>query len=276
MPMLCDRGGDSCPMGRRPDASPMLVEAEMLRGELAAARRRIARLVAIRRRDRRTIRHLAAMATTDVLTELPNRRHFEAALGERFALSARLGTPLSVLMIDVDGFKRFNDAYGHAAGDEVLRIVARRLLAFAGDGDVVARYGGEEFAIVMPDADAAAACERADRQRAAIESFGWPLLPVTASFGVATRTPETPDFCAMVREADRALYISKRAGRNRVTHLGLASGVRTAEADRPVPPADIAHEIAGIHRPSPHRPWLCRPGRRGAMIGDERSTPGPR
>jgi diguanylate cyclase (GGDEF)-like protein len=239
-----------------------------MRDQLAAARRRIARLLHVRERSRRAIRRLAAMATTDGLTELGNRRRFETALGQCFALAVRHGTPLSVVMVDVDGFKSYNDAFGHAAGDEVLCTIARQLLSSTRPCDLVARYGGEEFAIVLPDADAAAAVECAERLRVAIESFAWPLRPVTASFGVATRIPPIGDLATLVEEADRALYASKRSGRNRVTHVELLEdGGRSLLGDGP--PAFGRHSIPDRPRPSLYRPWLSRPGRLRVSLGDE-------
>ena len=132
-------------------------------------------------------------------------------------------------MVNVDGFKSYNDAFGHSAGDEVLCIIARQLVRSSRAGDVVTRYGGEEFAIVLPDTGTMASLSLAERQREAIESFRWPLKPVTASFGVATRTPSIADVALLVEGADRALYASKRGGRNRVAHLeGLDGNERPA------------------------------------------------
>lgn len=266
--MISDRAEGVHPMSRRDESSLVLAELEAARDELAAARRRIGRLLRARGRHRKAIRRLTMMATTDVLTKLGNRRLFESALGECFALSSRQGSPLSVILLDVDGFKSYNDGFGHSAGDEVLCHIARQLLISSSSHDVVARYGGEEFAIVLPDADAVAALRHAERQRAAIESFAWPLRSVTASFGVATRIPSIENLARLVDEADLALYASKRAGRNRVTHLGLING------GGPSALGDVRPDRAGGHPTSDvpdslfSRTRIAHPGHRGMPVGD--------
>ena len=118
-------------------------------------------------------------------------------------------------MVDVDCFKSYNDTFGHAAGDVVLCVVARHLVQSARPNDVVARYGGDEFAILLREADADVARNCAERYHDAITSFHWPKRLVTASFGVATRTPSIANPASLVEEADRALYHSKRGRRRR-------------------------------------------------------------
>jgi diguanylate cyclase (GGDEF)-like protein len=216
---MSTRGGEAKSLWRPNERSLLQAQMDEIRCELRAAQRRIARLLRGRKADRTTIRRLAALAVTDVLTELGNRRHFEKVLGAAFARSQARGSSLSVVMVDVDRFKSFNDSFGHSAGDQVLCVVAQQLSRASRPRDVVTRYGGEEFAILLPDVDAAAAIHCAERHRAAIESFAWVLQPITASFGVATRTATTLDPVTLINEADRALYLSKSRGRNRVTHL---------------------------------------------------------
>ena len=160
---------------------------------------------------------LAEIARTDGLTGLRNRRHFDEALQEGYSFMSRRGEPVSVVMVDVDEFKRYNDTYGHQAGDEVLRAVAAALQASARRHDTVARLGGEEFALILLGADLLAAATLAERLRLAVEAGPWTNRPVTASFGVATAWPGCANPLELVKRADEALYLSKRRGRNRVT-----------------------------------------------------------
>ncbi len=203
------------------EPSCLLAELEVTRRELAVANRRIAKLIHDRRRSRTKISRLQTMATTDALTDLANRRRFKEVLDANFALSVMRDSPLSLIMVDVDWFKFYNDTFGHSAGDVVLRVIALNLMKSARSSDVAARYGGDEFAILLRETDATVAQRCAERFRDAIESFHWPLRPITASFGVATRTPSIESPAALLEGADRALYHSKRGGRGRVVHLGM-------------------------------------------------------
>jgi diguanylate cyclase (GGDEF)-like protein len=152
---------------------------------------------------------LHVLATTDPLTGLLNRRHFMQLADDELARARRYGRPLSIVAIDLDYFKDVNDRFGHASGDEVLRTFARALLGQTRRHDVVGRLGGEEFAVVLPETGRDAACELAERIRAALDGLDVRVdespLRVTASLGIAEARPD-----------DRALYRAKRAGRNRI------------------------------------------------------------
>jgi diguanylate cyclase (GGDEF)-like protein len=164
---------------------------------------------------------LAAMARTDALTELPNRRALEDNLKRCVARSARDGTWLGIVAIDIDHFKKLNDTHGHAAGDAVLAAVGKVLPAKCREGDVPARYGGEEFTLVLPGTDPPGCAVVAERVRRAIEAleitFEGRTLRATISVGVAAaRGPATQPYSALMSRADAALYRAKHSGRNRV------------------------------------------------------------
>ena len=162
---------------------------------------------------------LAELSSTDDLTGLKNRRHFHDALASALDGPGRVGAPVSLILIDVDHFKAYNDDYGHPAGDEVLRRVGAVLAERTRAADTAARYGGEEFVVLMPATDAETARLVAERLLAAIAETCWPFRPVTVSCGIVTAQPESADGARIIREADEALYQSKRLGRNRVTHV---------------------------------------------------------
>jgi len=162
---------------------------------------------------------LEALATIDSLTEAKNRRAFNDKLLEEWSRSTRYGTPLSLVLMDVDKFKTYNDSFGHLAGDQVLKQVAMVMMAGIRTTDFFARYGGEEFALILPNTDAQGAIILAERLRARIESAPWTERAVTASFGVATLDGEMKQPEQLTNAADEALYNSKDRGRNRVTHV---------------------------------------------------------
>ena len=163
---------------------------------------------------------LEKAANTDTLTEMANRRHVFERLSELWSLAERHDHPIACVMLDVDHFKRVNDTHGHAAGDEVLKIVARIIAERVRRYDVCGRFGGEEFIIICPETTVEEAGKLAERVRAAIEARPVPVddafIAVRLSAGVAARRPEgtTPD--AMIAEADAMLYHAKQNGRNQV------------------------------------------------------------
>jgi two-component system chemotaxis response regulator CheY len=167
---------------------------------------------------------LVEMATTDELTGVKNRRRFREDIEAHLALAGRQHLPLSLVMLDVDHFKKFNDVYGHQAGDRVLRRVAGILREGVRIHDVVARYGGEEFVILLPATDANRASDVAERLRRTIEEASGTPGAITASLGVTTFDGGDCDIETLVERADRALYHAKQSGRNRVClfHLCIA------------------------------------------------------
>jgi diguanylate cyclase (GGDEF)-like protein/PAS domain S-box-containing protein len=165
-------------------------------------------------------RELRRLATTDPLTGAFNRRHFMSAASQEMERSARYGSPLAVLMIDIDHFKSINDQHGHALGDEVLKAAVEVCRATLREVDVFARFGGEEFSVLLPQTDSAGAAGLAERLRRAVAAMVVPLasgdLRVTISVGVAVRQEDEASFDHLLGRADRALYRAKAMGRDRV------------------------------------------------------------
>ncbi|CAN5479826.1 sensor domain-containing diguanylate cyclase [soil metagenome] len=159
---------------------------------------------------------LRIQASTDGLTGLLNHREFHSQLSAQIDLAERYQTPFSLLMLDIDFFKKFNDRHGHPAGDELLRHFARILSEAARTTDVVCRYGGEEFVIILPNTGLDGALEFAERLRASIETQLMSQGGVTSSLGISVWSPGQSGQ-AILEAADMALYQSKSSGRNRVS-----------------------------------------------------------
>lgn len=197
-----------------------LLEANvLLSSELQEARTQIAK-------KQQELEVYVSEARTDTLTGLRNRRSFNEEINRQFAQRQRQGITFSLLMIDVDHFKKFNDTYGHLAGDLVLRSVARMLTNTLRDMDIICRYGGEEFAVICPGSTLSQAAVGAGRVRAAIEQEVITLkegnVRVTISVGVA-EVSEAEIAEGLIQRADSALYAAKHAGRNQVQlHDGRA------------------------------------------------------
>jgi diguanylate cyclase (GGDEF)-like protein len=218
---------------------------------------------------------VSEMAITDPLTGLANhgemqrRLAFEAGRIQRYATLRARGHRMSLVMLDIDNFKSFNDRYGHQAGDEVLKGVAAALHQAVRGFDVIARYGGEEFAVILPETSIEAAREVGERIRRTIAAF--PFAPqegsrpvrVTVSVGVATAPENGQAPPALIKKADAALYRAKEAGRNRVFHA----------SDAPDPVA----EVLAMDLTRPRRGQAERPGRAGSRRAPARSSlPKPR
>ena len=170
-------------------------------------------------------------ATHDFLTSLLNRSEILAALQREFSRSGREGKPATLIMADIDHFKRINDSLGHAAGDEVLKEVARRLKSDLRPYDLVGRYGGEEFLVILPGCDLTTGARRADEIRNLVAKdpiltpFG--TTSATVSMGVSSTSPDRDHAVAdLLHEADVSMYAAKKNGRNRV-ELFLAAARQT-------------------------------------------------
>lgn len=221
---------------------------------------RLAEQVALALANGRLLRTMEGLAMADPLTGLYNMRFFDPLLEQELAASAREGWPISLVMLDIDKFKPFNDTYGHPAGDEALRTFANLLRATVRESDTVARYGGEEFVILLRGADLDAATSIAETIRKEVEGLIVVLGPgrfarMTASFGVASTVTHGHDRASLVSVVDQALYRAKELGRNRVvvaernarseaapprTHngpTGLAAARARRAADRAARPA---------------------------------------
>lgn len=173
----------------------------------------------------RALRETRELAITDPLTGLHNRRYLWELLGRELLKARRNRAPVAAILADIDHFKRFNDTWGHEAGDLVLKRVADVIREHVRGSDIGCRYGGEELAVILPDATLEVAVERAEKIRLGIAALrldhgGRPLNAVTASFGVAIYPLHADDAEALLRAADEALYEAKKAGRNRMVVSG--------------------------------------------------------
>ncbi len=235
-----------------------LVTAEAAIGTLAlAARRRgafrddvrpllqvLANQVATSLLNARMVRRLAEAATTDALTGLANRRTFEAEIERRIRSAERFRKPLSLILCDLDHFKRINDTHGHPAGDDVLRGFADVLRECKRDPDLVARWGGEEFAVLCEETDAAGARLLAERIRgemqACIFRTGAGEFHATCSLGIATFPTHARNREELLRRADQALYAAKESGRN--TTVAAPPAARDAGRRSPAGPPVVERQ----------------------------------
>jgi diguanylate cyclase (GGDEF)-like protein len=169
---------------------------------------------------------LERLSVTDRLTELYNHGYFQQRLEEELGRAARFGHTLSLIMIDIDDFKEFNDSYGHPRGDRVLQAVSEQIRANLREMDVAARYGGEEFVVVLPETDTEGAAQVAERIRIAVAATplgtadGAAPVHKTVSVGVATYPVHASTQGRLIEAADKAMYVAKREGKNKVDQAG--------------------------------------------------------
>jgi diguanylate cyclase (GGDEF)-like protein len=175
------------------------------------------------------------MATTDGLTGLVNHRHFQEKADERFTRAARYPENISLLLFDIDHFKKVNDTYGHPIGDAVLRKVGAMVREAARTVDIAARYGGEEFAVLMENTDEPGAMKMAERIRASIQKtrfvFEGATVPVTVSIGCSSFPSDARDKKELIDRADKALYWAKENGRNRCCAYRTIAGDESAASE---------------------------------------------
>lgn len=162
--------------------------------------------------------HVKLLSVTDELTSLYNRRYFFQKFREEIERAWRYSRQLSVLLIDIDNFKKYNDIYGHEQGDDILRSFSNRLRKIVRENDIVARLGGEEFVIIMPEANHKMASDLAERLRLDVTKYPFKNTnrKFTISIGVAGFPSDAQDMTRLLRKADHALYEAKRKGKNRV------------------------------------------------------------
>jgi two-component system cell cycle response regulator len=193
--------------------------------DLDELRARIAigvRILGLEARLMRSVASAAELAMRDSLTGLFNRRAFDNRLSEELQRAVRYERPLSLLMIDIDHFKRYNDQHGHPQGDVLLRELSGLLLGCIRSTDFVARYGGEEFAVILPETSPPHALSVANTLLERVRAHPLPLREtqpggaLTVSIGIAGHSPDRPNADRLVQAADQALYQAKGAGRNRL------------------------------------------------------------
>jgi diguanylate cyclase (GGDEF)-like protein len=191
---------------------------EQLNNNTAQLRDYQSRLEEYHERLELTNARLRTLSVTDDLTGLNNRFSFEEELRVAFESARQSDSQLSLLFVDADHFKSYNDEFGHPAGDEALRIIARYLKESMRSTDFIARIGGEEFVIVLPKTTPKRALVLAERCRKKLESCSCPERPITVSIGISSLEDRHIDSGMLISEADQALYHSKATGRNRVSH----------------------------------------------------------
>jgi diguanylate cyclase (GGDEF)-like protein len=211
------------------ERTKLLEEIEQLRGENEALRRGLRELRELKEHYHETARELKAarerlkqLSLTDDLTETYNYRYFMDSLELELRRAKRYEYPISLMMLDIDYFKIYNDTHGHLAGDGVLKHVAQVIKETVRHTDILARYGGEEFAVILIKTNLDEAYQIAERVRKAVERAPMdheetqPQERLTLSVGIGTLSPQISSVKGLIETADKALYVAKRSGRNRV------------------------------------------------------------
>ena len=176
--------------------------------------------------ERKRAEQAEELSRRDGLTDLYNHRTFYALLKNELVRTQRFNRQVSLLMLDIDHFKRVNDTFGHRAGDVILKSLSDLLVRQARAVDRICRYGGEEFTVILPETDAAEAMQVAERLRVEVERQpfdvgGGKMIGITVSIGVATYPQQVDSLEGIIKAADVALYAAKHAGRNRVSHYEM-------------------------------------------------------
>lgn len=235
---------DGFAMGAK-DSVSLSIQTDELRARLSNQLQHWQRLSDLRQSKDQ----LEKLAHTDSLTGIGNRAIFDMNMKQLAARTQRTGSPFSLLMIDLDHFKWFNDNYGHQAGDDVLQQVAKAISTSARDADICCRYGGEEFAVILPDTEAKNALVLAERIHKQIARVSRQLLqqrlPITVSIGVSSA--DQADCCTpeeVIAAADRALYLAKENGRNRTERW--PPGTRTAKSSQFRQPQNASQLAYGV------------------------------
>jgi diguanylate cyclase (GGDEF)-like protein len=204
--------GSNRPRVTGEEIGPLREELELARQELSVLRKERVNL-------ERTISDLTALVSTDGITGLRNRHRFKEDLESACAFASRQNLILSLIILDLDDFRAYNETFGEPAGDRVLRTVAGILNDATRAYDAVARHGGGVFALLLPSTDRFDACRIAERLRLALITYNWPLRAITASFGVTTHESTAVASTELLDQAKLALRHARRGGKNGLVHF---------------------------------------------------------